>query len=418
MEEEERLKNFYEIDKNDEGYAITKLDYDPYKVRYYEPYEARLPQNLVNIWEDAFEYYPLPFLFVSSYSQVRLLINSGLKEEVFVCCGGYDDAFTFGQLKNIYEKFPNLFSPNEKGSCTFDNGFRLEGVGLCRFLDNNHFAVVSYIESAEESLIPQKVIIKESVERKIGLLPYVTNYVLEFPNGTSSNIKEHNDIRKIPVGEYNIEYMNIIVGGDNGSLLLPSNVRSIALCPYENKTRSIGSLSFSGNYTDFFMFPESLNILQLRINAPFKDVKYPPNYKVLLSYLDKQKKYEIIYAAPDYCMDSSSVPGYIKATAVGVNHYHRDDEIIEINTRYIVAVEKFDIKCYTPTSGSIIHMASNGIERHMDIEVYEPVNIIMDKIRQEYDKMERKTGGLAGLVNIIEGICSIDKNNLINETKN
>lgn len=159
-------------------------------------------------------------------------------------------------------------------------------------------------------------------------------------------------------------------------------------------------LSFSGNLPEVH-FMGDVKTAVVKINAPKNIVVIPESIKdALTDAVDDKYDGEIIYAAPSLCREESIVPGYIKATAWKMNNHQRNDEIVEINSRFIVSVEPEKIECYNPTTGSVIHCASNGIEMHQSIHVYEPVDMIMDKINKSVSRIDANT-----LLQEIETYC-------------
>ena len=95
---------------------------------------------------------------------------------------------------------------------------------------------------------------------------------------------------------------------------------------------------------------------------------------------DKDRE-RYVFNVPELCEENSRIPGYIRATLAfrdGVEVY---DEITEINKRFIVSMSSEEITLRDhPVVGTRIHMASNGIEQHQTLVVYEPMEMIAEKI--------------------------------------
>lgn len=108
----------------------------------------------------------------------------------------------------------------------------------------------------------------------------------------------------------------------------------------------------------------------------------------------------MIYAIPALCEEDSKIPGYIKATLVN------NDELIDINTKYILSVEPYELKDkyekYQPHTGTLMTCASNGIERRCQILVYEPHEMVVHKIAKSLTMLSQQVGGIAGLLNQID----------------
>ena len=101
------------------------------------------------------------------------------------------------------------------------------------------------------------------------------------------------------------------------------------------------------------------------------------NYKWYCRYAE-----QIIFNVPALCEEQSIIPGYIRATLAYRDGYEVYDVISEINTKYIVSMHPEEITLRNqPVMGTRIHMASNGIERHQTLVVYEPMEMIAEKIK-------------------------------------
>ena len=137
----------------------------------------------------------------------------------------------------------------------------------------------------------------------------------------------------------------------------------------------------------------------MKINAPVAETDVPTLLKIMLEdAIDTgRNKYngKVIFAAPALCEEDSSVPGFIRVTARLRDYRLKDqiscedkDLIVSLNTRYIGSVEPFDIETYTPCVGSLVHIVTTGVETHYTYVVYEPVETIMEKIRQTREHLD------------------------------
>jgi hypothetical protein len=95
-----------------------------------------------------------------------------------------------------------------------------------------------------------------------------------------------------------------------------------------------------------------------------------------------------------------------------------NDELVDINTKYIVSVEPINIERYQTHEGSLITCASNGMERSCQIIVYEPCDIVLKKIEDSLSTLSQQVGGIAGLLNQIETLYKKEQiNSLIITTQ-
>lgn len=103
-----------------------------------------------------------------------------------------------------------------------------------------------------------------------------------------------------------------------------------------------------------------------------------------------------IYGTPDFCKEESTIPGYIKATLA------KNEELIDINTKYIISVEPCEYLHYKNV-GSMIKCAADA-ENHVayEIKVHEPCEMIYGKISKSLEQLGSKVGGIGGLINLIE----------------
>lgn len=130
------------------------------------------------------------------------------------------------------------------------------------------------------------------------------------------------------------------------------------------------------------IFAESY-IGKLRINQPRKKCKIPSDILEALHMNDPRHDWSIVFAAPELCEEVSSLPGYIRVTKAldnMVEYAEHDGDIIDINTKYIQSVEPVDIERYHPIKGSIIRCAPNDDEKETKFFVYEPCDMVRQKI--------------------------------------
>ena len=158
----------------------------------------------------------------------------------------------------------------------------------------------------------------------------------------------------------------------------------------------ISVLDFRGSIPQTNGTFEDCVIGSLRVNTSRKQTIIPADIQ---EALDKAKHSTIIYAAPGLCKEASSVPGYIKATDA------KDDELIDINTQYIMSVKPYELERYTPVTGSIITMVPINREFSHQIVVYEPCEIVLKKIEDAIESLSQKLGGVSGLINLLKFLC-------------
>ena len=181
-------------------------------------------------------------------------------------------------------------------------------------------------------------------------------------------------------------------------LQIPSSVVTIER---QNLSSYIDSLVFDGTFPETNGSFEECMIKEVRVNVPRKLANTPDDIKKALKKArDNRNGGYIIYAVPDLCNEESAIPGFIKATQVS------NDELIDINTKYIVAVEPFELKDeyekYQQHTGTLITCASNGVERSCQFLVYESHEMIIQKIVESLSSLSKKVGGIAGLLNQID----------------
>lgn len=161
--------------------------------------------------------------------------------------------------------------------------------------------------------------------------------------------------------------------------------------------------AFSNSYID-----------KLRINQPRKNCKIPSDILKALHMDNPRHNWSIVYAAPELCEEESSIPGYIRVTKAldnTVEYADHDGDIIDLNTKYIVSVEPADIERYHSVKGSIIRCIPNAYEGETKFYVYEPCDMVKQKISTSLRMLSEQVGGVAGLLNQLETLCA-DKPNL------
>lgn len=103
-----------------------------------------------------------------------------------------------------------------------------------------------------------------------------------------------------------------------------------------------------------------------------------------------------IYGTPDSCKEESTIPGYIKATLA------KNEELIDINTKYIISVEPCEYLHYTNVGSMIKCAADAGNHVAYEIKVHEPCDMIYGKISKSLKQLGSNVGGIGGLINLIE----------------
>lgn len=103
-----------------------------------------------------------------------------------------------------------------------------------------------------------------------------------------------------------------------------------------------------------------------------------------------------IYGTPDFCNEESTIPGYIKATLA------KNEELIDINTKYIISVEQCEYLHYKNVGSMIKCAADAGNHVAYEIKVHEPCEMIYGKISKSLEQLGSNVGGIGGLINLIE----------------
>lgn len=182
---------------------------------------------------------------------------------------------------------------------------------------------------------------------------------------------------------------------DKKTLHIPSSVKRIEK---QNWTSQFIELDFEGDFPETNNTFEGCEIEKLRINLPRKLAKIPSDIRKAVDKARKGRGGDIIFAAPELCQDKSKVPGYIKVTLT------ENDELVDINTKYIISVEPAEINRYHPLTGSRITCTS-GVEIPWRRDVYEPCEMVLQKIEESLTMLSQQVGGVAGLLNQLETLC-------------
>ncbi len=198
-------------------------------------------------------------------------------------------------------------------------------------------------------------------------------------------------IENIPSGYYALYCQN-----DVDFMQIPSYIKKIVT--FREFYINISVLDFAGEisetYGKGFLY---CKIKKLRINTPRKQTIIPED---IGSALDNTKFSTVVYAVPELCNEESQVSGYIRCTLA------RNDELVDINTKYILSVEPVELDCYHPHIGSRISCAVCGNETHYDYIVYEPCDMVLKKIEHSLCQLSKRVGGIAGLLNQIETLAN------------
>lgn len=155
------------------------------------------------------------------------------------------------------------------------------------------------------------------------------------------------------------------------TIALPSTVDTVIV------DRQLYELVLDGNPHNIFLYTKPV---RLRINAPLQKIK-ARNVVEDYKNSDGEEHRSYIFNVPELCCEESIIPGYIRATLAIRDRVEAYDVITEINTKYIVSMHPEDINLRDhPVVGTRIHMASNGFEQHQTLVVYEPMEMIAEKI--------------------------------------
>lgn len=254
-------------------------------------------------------------------------------------------------FKSLYELYPAAFTPNEEGEVWADNS------AFCTTLNGLFDKCVmimlseseKFVQIAPDTMFPPKA------------------YSLRRYNGMGMEEHQFEEDARIVAVE-------LIAGfGEKKPTVIPDTVDTLFV------NSDVDELIIEGNPQNIF-FKDKLAGKKVVVNAGIQEVS-----KALLEYykLPRGRNAEqIIFNVPALCEEQSIIPGYIRATLAYRDGYEVYDVISEINTKYIVSMHPEEITLRNqPVMGTRIHMASNGIERHQTLVVYEPMEMIAEKIK-------------------------------------
>lgn len=277
--------------------------------------------------------------------------------------GRFDIKYT--TFKSLYELYPAAFTPNEEGKVWADNS------AFCTTLNgsSDYNAVMimlseseKFVQIAPKMMFPPKAY---SLRRYNGREMETHQFEEDDPKQTVTR-KQFEDARIVAV--------ELIAGfGEKKPAVIPDTVDTLFV------NSDVDELIIEGNPKNIF-FKDKLAGKKVVVNAGIQEVS-----KALLEYykLPRDRNAEqIIFNVPALCEEQSIIPGYIRATLAYRDGYEVYDVISEINTKYIVSMHPEEITLRNqPVMGTRIHMASNGIERHQTLVVYEPMEMIAEKIK-------------------------------------
>ena len=277
--------------------------------------------------------------------------------------GRFDIKYT--TFKSLCELYPAAFTPNEEGKVWADNS------AFCTTLNgsSDYSAVMimlseseKFVQIAPNMMLPPKAY---SLRRYNGREMETHQFEEDDPKQTVTR-KQFEDARIVAV--------ELIAGfGEKKPAVIPDTVDTLFV------NSDVDELIIEGNPKNIF-FKDKLAGKKVVVNAGIQEVS-----KALLEYykLPRDRNAEqIIFNVPALCEEQSIIPGYIRATLAYRDGYEVYDVISEINTKYIVSMHPEEITLRNqPVVGTRIHMASNGIERHQTLVVYEPMEMIAEKIK-------------------------------------
>ena len=171
-----------------------------------------------------------------------------------------------------------------------------------------------------------------------------------------------------------------------GTLRIPASVTEIGKKAFLNA--KINNIVFEGKWTagiDPEAFTGMKYIGGIWINDTAQNIS---SYNNLLEAVDNDCR-KLTLAAPSICKEASPAIGYIRATQAYYSDGYRtrwndirhNEGIIDINTRHIVSVKEYEIPTYIPVTGSKIMLhGSNNDHQHYCYIVYEPVEMVLQKI--------------------------------------
>ena len=319
---------------------------------------------------------------LDSFSDLQVLDNLGLNGRVTITSKKSEsfNGLSYDTIKLILDKFEEAFHKGEDGTCLFDKseyvfwdmeGERYFGKG---FMIGNGIMAVAMDKSCPQ--IPAFVQWYESSDKVF--------------KGS-----------KVAVA---------ILDGDMWeNIRVPDGLSQLIF----QQRISLSELDFYGPLPDLYLC-EGTKVKLTRINAPINEKALPSRLREAIEDKNKNTRHNwnLIFAAPSLCEEESSVSGYIKVTCYessycSFSEYSKcHDSVIEINLRYIMFVEPLKLKCYSPMVGSRIHLASFHREGFTFVDVYEPADVVMNKIKTASSKLDANT--IMGELETILHSCNQD----------
>ena len=270
-------------------------------------------------------------------------------------------------FKHLCELYPDAFKPNDEGkiwadiseSCLSLGGGRARGVRMIMLSESEKFVQID-----PDTMFPPKPYDFRCYD------DYETHVAIfgeEDVNRTLARSKQLEDARIVAV--------ELVAGfGEKHPIVLPASVDTLFVnWPPEE-------LVLEGNPHNVF-FDKVLAQKRVVVNAGIQELNSREIFERYRTAVGKDDE-RIIFNLPQLCEEKSVIPGYIRATLAIRDRFEEYDVITEINTKYIVSYHPQEITLRNKSvTGTIIHMASNGIERHQSLVVYEPMEMIAEKIK-------------------------------------
>ena len=303
---------------------------------------------------------------INTIHPIDIAVNGASLDKVVN--GRFDIKYT--TFKSLCELYPAAFKPNQEGKVWADNSAFCTRIGggsdykdVMIMLSESE----KFVQMAPNTMYPPK---SYALRRYDGHEMEVHQFDEENSKQTLTP-KQFDDARIVAV--------ELIAGrGEKKPAVIPDTVDTLFV------NCNVDELIIEGNPQNIF-FKNKLAGKKVVVNAGIQEVS-----KALLEYykLPRGKNAEqIIFNVPALCEEQSIIPGYIRATLAYLDEYEVYDVISEINTKYIVSMHPEEIILRNkPVVGTRIHMASNDIERHQTLVVYEPMEMIAEKIKNAYVK--------------------------------
>jgi hypothetical protein len=270
-------------------------------------------------------------------------------------------------FKSLCELYPAAFEPNEEGKVWADNSAFCTTInyGGC-----DYRAVMIMLSGSEKfvQITPNVIFPHKPYSLRLynGREMEPHEFVEEDSNHTMMR-KRFEDARIVAV--------ELLPGlGEKHPVVLPDSVDTLFIGHVPDE------LVIEGNPHNVF-YNDRLAHSRVVVNAGIQELNSREifeRYKVAIFKEDEK----IIFNLPTLCAEKSIIPGYIRATLALRDGFEQYDVITEINTKFIVSMHPEEITLRNKVvTGTIIHMASNGIERHQSLVVYEPMELIAEKIK-------------------------------------